>query len=132
MGKQQLLGQSAGFRAEHQIDLTRIGHVGVTGAGLGGVVIDFCVGMCSKKSIGILIVAYIQLVPVVKPRAAQMLVVKGKAERMNEMQRCAGDGTGTGNVAGVGVDLRLIQNNVNMVLLMIFMIILIILRGLLK
>ena len=73
--EQQLLGESARLRAEHQIYIALIVHVGVTRTCFGGVIIDFGVGMRSEELIGVCIVAYVELVPVIQSRAAQMLVL---------------------------------------------------------
>ena len=53
------------------------------------------------------------MLPVIQPRALQAAVGDGKAERLDEMQRAAGDGAGAGDVAGVLRDLRLEKYDVD-------------------
>lgn len=49
--------------------------------------------------------------PVIQTGAFELSVRNFKAERPNQMQCAAGDGTGTRNIAGILWDLRLYQNN---------------------
>ena len=56
----------------------------------------------------------VELVPVVKPRTLQFGVVYAEAERMNEMQRRAGNGTGACDTAGVLRNPRLHQHKMQL------------------
>ena len=51
--------------------------------------------------------------PVIQPRALQLSVVDGKAERFDEMKRRAGCGAGARNVAGILWDLGFEQDDVD-------------------
>ena len=49
---------------------------------------------------------------VVQPGAAQLLVVQAKTQRLDQMQRAAGIGRQTDDVAGIGRNFRLVQQDI--------------------
>ena len=61
----------------------------------------------------VFVVGDVQFMPVIQPRALQLAVVDGKAERFDEMKRRAGCGAGARDVAGVLRDLRFEQDDVD-------------------
>ena len=113
MRQQQLLGQTARLLAEHKKNLVGIGYIRVTAAGLGGKEINRRTGVTVKKILKAVVVVYVQLVPVIQPRALHALVVNGKPQRMNEVERSTRGGAGAGNIARVLGNLRLVKNDVN-------------------
>lgn len=54
----------------------------------------------------------IQQIPVIHPGPLQMFFVQAETQRAHEMKACAGGGTKTGDVAGVGGDFGFDQNNI--------------------
>lgn len=54
------------------------------------------------------------MLPVVQPRALETAVGHREAERLDEVERAAGDGAGAGDVASVLGDLRLEKYDVDL------------------
>ena len=69
--------------------------------------------MLREKIVKTIVVGYVELIPIVEPRAPQLPVVYLKAERADEMQRSTGRRACAGDVAGVLRYLRLYKNNIN-------------------
>lgn len=69
-------------------------------------------GAFSEKVLKALVVAYIEVMPVIKPRAFEMLVRRFKAHRLYDMQPGAGNRAGTGDISRVLRDPRLCQNDI--------------------
>ena len=79
---------------------------------MGGKQMKPCIGMSRFKFFKAVVIVNLKLVPVVQTGALQIPVINGKTEGTNKVQPAAGDGTGSGYIAGVLRYFRLNQNNV--------------------
>ena len=86
-----LIGGQQGFRQagvlppEHEVSPVRVGHIGVAQGCLGGEVVVWAVVLC-KKVIQPVIVADVQIMPVVQPGVLEFFVVDGKAQDVYKRQ----------------------------------------------
>ena len=79
---------------------------------MGGKQMEPCIGMSRFKFFKAVVIVNLKLVPVVQTGALQIPVINGKTEGTNKVQPAAGNGTGSGYIAGVLRYFRLNQNNV--------------------
>jgi hypothetical protein len=68
--------------------------------------------MFAEEFVQTVIVVEIQLVPVIKSRAFQVLVLNGKAQRAYQVERGSGCRTGTGYVSRILRNFRFMKNNI--------------------
>jgi hypothetical protein len=58
---------------------------------------------------------------IIKPGAAQLLVIQVKTQRLDQVKQTAGIGTQADNIAGIGWYFGLIENNVEHLLILSFL-----------
>ena len=105
---QQALRQAAGFLAEHYIIAVAELCLGVAAGRLGAGVMYPRPRVAGHEIPEVIILGYIDQIPVIQPGALEMLVGYLEAKGLYKMQPCAGGGAGAGGIAGVEVYLRLV------------------------
>lgn len=112
MSKNKILGQTARFASENKIRPARVLRLGIGARRFCREKIERIAAVLREKIVKTIVVGYVELIPIVEPRAPQLAVVYLKAERADEMQRSTGRRACAGDVAGVLRYLRLYKNNI--------------------
>ena len=112
VGLEKSFGKALGLAPEDQAIAFLKLHFGVFSRGLGAEEPEPHIRMGAQKSLPILIVGGIQVFPIVKPRAAQIIIVGFETKGMDQMElRIVGNAKPT-DAAGVLRNFRLVQNDV--------------------
>ena len=106
MGFQKRLRQSGGFPAKKQIIAIVIADIAVAPGRLGGVEPHGNLPVPGKKILQRIINLHVQQIPVVKAGPTERLVGDLKSQRADQVQGGTGGGAGSGDVAGILVNLR--------------------------
>ena len=111
IGCQQRFRQPGVLPAKHEVGPVRVGDVGVALGRFGRKVVERP-GVPGEEVVQTIIIADVQIVPVVQPGVLELPVVDGKAHRPHQMEAAGRAGAGAGHVAGVLRDARLHQHDV--------------------
>ena len=110
--EEDVLGNSGALFSEHEPGFFGIGYLGIDAGRLRGKEEEGGVGMLGKEGGRILVMVYVQKVPVVQARVSETLVVGRESQRVNQVQGAACHGAGAGNVARVLGDFGFVQYDV--------------------
>ena len=105
------LGQAFCLAAEEQKNLLLIIgkiHLAINLLGLGGAIIDFAPPFGEGGEFFIIFMdGKIQILPIIQACPPDRLLIYGKTQGLDQMQRTAGGSAGAGDIAGILRDLRL-------------------------
>ena len=113
MRHKNFFGDARAFLPKHDVIIFAVGHISVNMTRLCGCHPDFRIGIPFAEVLEIFIIADIQKLPVIQTCALEILILNGKAQRLNQMQDGICHCAGTRDIACVLGNFRLQQNNVH-------------------
>lgn len=113
MRHKNFFGDARAFLPKHDVIIFAVGHISVNMTRLCGCHPDFRIGILFAEVPEIFIIADIQKLPVIQTCALEILILNGKAQRLNQMQDGICHCAGTRDIACVLGNFRLQQNNVH-------------------
>ena len=109
---EELLGEPLVLASEDEVAVVGVFLLAVDFPPLSREIEEFTVGIAGEEVRETVIVGYIELVPVVKTCALELLVCDLEAERSDKVQSCARNGAGAGNVPRILRYLRFYKDDV--------------------